>query len=116
MADENGALMINSTAMKLIAGGLCAVALQGCAIFSGGSDRVAATPAAETSNFEMSGRYAASAGPTGLVRCKKANVNAQDCWRRGDAHILYPDASPGGVDATSAAYATPTPVRASKKK
>lgn len=78
--------------------------------------RIAAEPAAQSSPFEVSGRYAASAGPTGLVRCKKASVNAQDCWRRGDAHTLYPEDSPGGLDPNSAAYATPVPVKANKKK
>ncbi len=107
---------MTSIMIKLAIGGLCAVALQGCAIFGGRSDRGESAPLAQTSSFEMSGRYAASAGPTGLIRCKKASVNAQDCWRRSDAHVVYPDVTPAGLDPTAAAYATPTPVRASKKK
>lgn len=103
--------------MRVIAGAACATGLSGCAMLGiGGESRVAAAPSAQSSPFEISGRYAASAGPTGLVRCKKASVNAQDCWRRGDAHIVYPDATPGGLDPDSAAYATPVPVKANKKK
>lgn len=80
----------------------------------GSAETVAASPA--SSALDAPERYAATSGPTGLVRCKKVSVNSQDCWRRGDAHTVYPASSPGGVDPTTAAYATPTPVKANKKK
>lgn len=109
--------MMKSMVFRLMTAGACAVALQGCAILGiGGGNRVASVPTSPPAASDSAERYAATSGPTGLMRCKKANVNAQGCWRRSDAHVVYPASSPGGVEPTSAAYATPVPVKASKKK
>lgn len=32
----------------------------------------------------------ATGAPIGLTPCKKRSFPAQDCWRRGDQHVLFP--------------------------
>ena len=97
--------------VRLSVAGAVAVALQGCAILGGGSSTVADTaPKPEARTV-----YAASGGPVGLVRCKKARIGDQTCWRRGDVHTLYPAEEPGGVDTTQVVYDTPVPASARRR-
>lgn len=34
-------------------------------------------------------------GPVGLAPCDRGAFYDNRCWRKGDHHVLYPDASPG---------------------
>lgn len=100
------------TILAIAGGATAALLLQGCAVL-GGQER---TTAAAQPEPAASARYAASGGPVGLVRCKKARIGDQSCWRRGDIHILYPTDDAAETDAALVAYdaAVPASVRARK--
>lgn len=116
-ARNEGTIMTNLILKSAAVIGAAAV-LQGCAAFGGifRASEASAPAAAPAEAAAETPQYRASAAPVGLVRCKSARVDmAAECWRRGDVHVMYPAASPGGVDPGSAAYASASPASVKKK-
>jgi hypothetical protein len=84
--------------------------LPGCALFQPAREARYAAPERGAAYADVDLQPAsvalsrtATGKPVGLAPCKRKAFPAQDCWRRGDQHVLYPQTPPGGVSSGSQA-------------
>lgn len=86
-----------------------AALLSGCATFASAPAREAANSGSIQKESEPPGALqpaslraprVATTFAVGLVPCERGVFPVRNCWRKGDQHVLYPEAPPEGVDAS----------------